>query len=60
MASSSSARASTVAPVTFRFSAPLDFATVQDPGALGLVDIKVCAIDETWSGLKLVWRKERR
>lgn len=27
---------------------------------LGLVDVKVCAIDETWSGLKLVWRKELR
>lgn len=27
---------------------------------LGLVDIKVCAVDEKWSGLKLVWRKERR
>ena len=27
---------------------------------LGLVDIKVCAVDETWSGLKLVIRKERR
>lgn len=27
---------------------------------LGLVDIKVCAIDETWSGLKLVIRKEHR
>jgi hypothetical protein len=26
----------------------------------GLVDVKVCAIDETWSGLKLVWRKELR
>ncbi|HSF86524.1 MAG TPA: DUF3052 domain-containing protein [Acidimicrobiia bacterium] len=26
----------------------------------GLVDVKVAAIDETWSGLKLVWRKERR
>jgi len=25
-----------------------------------LVDVKVCAIDETWSGLKLVVRKERR
>ena len=25
-----------------------------------LVDPKVCAIDETWSGLKLVIRKERR
>lgn len=27
---------------------------------LGLVDTKVCAIDDTWSGLKLVWRKDRR
>jgi hypothetical protein len=27
---------------------------------LGLVDVKVCAIDEQWSGLKLVWRRERR
>ena len=25
---------------------------------LGLVDVKVCAVDETWSGLKLVVRKE--
>jgi hypothetical protein len=27
---------------------------------MGLVDVKVCAVDETWSGLKLVLRKERR
>jgi hypothetical protein len=27
---------------------------------LGLVDVKVAAIDATWSGLKLVWRRERR
>ncbi len=27
---------------------------------LGLVDVKVAAIDETWSGLKLVWRRDRR
>ena len=26
----------------------------------GLVDIKVCAVDETWSGLKLVIRRTRR
>ena len=26
----------------------------------GLVDVKVCAIDEVWSGLKLVIRSERR
>lgn len=27
---------------------------------IDLVDIKVCAVDETWSGLKLVIRKEKR
>ena len=27
---------------------------------LGFVDVKVCAIDETWSGLKLVVRKNLR
>lgn len=27
---------------------------------LGLVDVKVCAVDETWSGLKLVIRKSER
>jgi hypothetical protein len=27
---------------------------------MGLVDIKVCAVDEVWSGLKLVIRKEPR
>jgi hypothetical protein len=27
---------------------------------LGLVDIKVCAVDETWSGLKLVIRRSLR
>lgn len=27
---------------------------------LGLVDVKVAAIDVDWSGLKLVWRKELR
>jgi hypothetical protein len=26
----------------------------------GLVDIKVCAVDETWSGLKLMIRRELR
>ena len=25
-----------------------------------LVDVKVCAISDIWSGLKVVWRKERR
>lgn len=27
---------------------------------MGLVDIKVCAVDDTWSGLKLVVRRELR
>lgn len=27
---------------------------------IGLVDVKVCAIDEVWSGLKLVIRRELR
>jgi hypothetical protein len=26
----------------------------------GLVDTKVCAVDETWSGLRLVWRRSAR
>jgi hypothetical protein len=25
-----------------------------------LVDVKVCAVDDTWSGLKLVIRRENR
>jgi len=27
---------------------------------MGLVDNKVCAIDEIWSGLRVVWRRENR
>jgi hypothetical protein len=27
---------------------------------IGLVDTKVAAFDATWSGLRLVWRRERR
>jgi hypothetical protein len=27
---------------------------------LGLVDVKVCAVTEIWSGLKFVWRQELR
>src|SRR5215831_1166919 len=36
--------------------------TVRDIGlASGLVDVKVCAVDEVWSGLKFVFRlKDRR
>jgi hypothetical protein len=32
----------------------------EDVLPIGLVDVKVCAVDETWSGLKLVIRKELR
>ena len=28
--------------------------------SIGLVDIKVCAVDDTWSGLKFVYRKVDR
>jgi hypothetical protein len=28
--------------------------------ALGLVDVKICAVDETWSGLKFVFRLKDR
>jgi hypothetical protein len=27
---------------------------------MGFVDVKVCAVDDVWSGLKLVIRKENR
>jgi hypothetical protein len=27
---------------------------------LGLVDTKVCAVDDVWSGLRICWRTERR
>jgi len=27
---------------------------------IGLVDNKVCAVDEVWSGLRIIWRVERR
>ena len=26
----------------------------------GVVDTKVCAVDDVWSGLRLVWRREHR
>jgi len=35
--------------------------TVRELGLpLGLVDNKVCAVDEVWSGLRLVWRLSER
>jgi len=42
-------------------AADLDFEAVQRVGLdSGLVDNKVCAIDETWSGLRFVVRREIR
>ena len=39
----------------------LSFDVVQRAGlALGLVDNKVCAVNETWSGLRFVYRREDR
>jgi hypothetical protein len=35
--------------------------TIRDVGLpLGLVDVKVAALDHDWSGLRLVWRRELR
>ena len=35
--------------------------TIRDTAlAIGLVDVKVCAVNDVWSGLKLVIRKELR
>jgi len=39
----------------------LMFASVQAIGlAAGLVDVKICAVDDTWSGLKFVYRLKDR
>lgn len=39
----------------------LTFASVQEAGlAAGLVDVKICAVDGTWSGLKFVYRLKGR
>lgn len=39
----------------------LSFGSVQRIGLdAGLVDVKICAIDETWSGLKFVFRLKDR
>jgi len=39
----------------------LSFDTVQRIGLdAGLVDVKICAIDDTWSGLKFVYRLKDR
>jgi len=42
-------------------STDLSFERVQRIGLdAGLVDVKICAIDETWSGLKFVYRLKDR
>ena len=39
----------------------LSFECVQKIGlAAGLVDVKICAVDDTWSGLKFVYRLKDR
>jgi len=39
----------------------LSFDSVQRVGLnAGLVDVKICAIDDTWSGLKFVYRLRDR
>ena len=39
----------------------LSFANVQSIGLeAGLVDVKICAVDDIWSGLKFVYRLEDR
>lgn len=39
------------------FYKDLDRDTIREEGlSIGLVDVKVCAIDEDWSGLKFVYR----
>ena len=40
--------------------APPDYLKLVRPLPMGLVDVKVCDVDETWSGLKLVVRNELR
>ena len=45
----------------FRDCTDLTDVVVRDTAlALGLVDIKVCAIDDTWSGLKFAIPKDQR
>jgi hypothetical protein len=42
-------------------STDLAFANVQSIGlAAGLVDVKICAVNDTWSGLKFVYRLKDR
>ncbi len=46
---------------TSKLQSDLDDAQVREIGlAGGLVDVKVCAIDDDWSALKFVFRKEDR
>lgn len=43
------------------FTPTLDENTIREIGlSAGLVDNKVCAIDDEWSGLRFVWRIEDR
>lgn len=46
---------------TSRIETDLDRERIREIGlAAGLVDVKVCAVDDDWSGLKFVYRREDR
>ena len=46
---------------TSELSTEIDGNYVRSEGLMGgLVDVKVCAVDKDWSGLKFMWRKEDR
>jgi hypothetical protein len=46
---------------TSRISSDINGDIVREIGLkVGLVDVKVCAVDEDWSGLKFMFRKEDR
>ena len=44
-----------------KISTDLNRDIIRDMGLqTGLVDVKVCSVDEVWSGLKFVWRTKDR
>ncbi len=44
-----------------RLSSELNENIIREAGlAIGLVDVKICAVDSTWSGLKFVYRLKDR
>ena len=55
-----SSRANAQEPATPADSISLMIAIYEVALPMGFVDVKVCAVNEVWSGLKLVVRKELR